>query len=29
MNHLFYNIFNPMEIFFLEEFVCLRHERAQ
>ena len=29
MNQLFYNIFNPMEIFFLEGFVCWRHERAQ
>ena len=29
MNQLFYNILNPMEIFFLEGFVCWRHERAQ
>ena len=29
MNQLLYNIFNPMEIFFLEGFVCWRHERAQ
>ena len=29
MNQLFYNIFNPMENFFLEGFVCWRHERAQ
>ena len=24
-----YNIFNPMEIFFLEGFACWRHERAR
>ena len=29
MNQLFYDIFNPMEIFFLEGFVCWRHVRAQ
>ena len=29
MNQLFYNIFNPKENFFLEGFVCWRHERAQ
>ena len=28
-NQLFNNIFNPMENFFLEGFVCWRHERAQ
>ena len=26
MNQLFYNIFNPMENFFLEGYVCWRHE---
>ena len=29
MNQLFYNIFNPKENFFLEGFVCWRHESAQ
>ena len=29
MNQLFYNIFNPMENFFLEGFVWWRYERAQ
>ena len=29
MNQLFYNIFDPMENFFIEGFVCWRHERAQ
>ena len=29
MNQLCYNIFNPMENFFSEGFVCWRHERAQ
>ena len=29
MNQLFYNIFNLKENFFLEGFVCSRHERAQ
>ena len=28
MNQLFYNIFNPMENFFLEGYVCWRHKRA-
>ena len=28
MNQLFYNIFNPVGNFFLEGFVCWRHERA-
>ena len=29
MNQLFHNIFNPMEKFFLEGFVCWRHDCAQ
>ena len=29
MNQLFYKILNPKENFFLEGFVCWRHERAQ
>ena len=29
MNQLFYNIFNPMENFFLDGYVCWCHKRAQ